>query len=174
VSPAADTEEVEWLEDEEPDRPRRPARRARDEDEVDEDRPRQRRSERDADAGPASRNWEDRVRRLRRRPRVEDDDEPAPYNWREGPSSSGFLNRNLIMGGVGVLWGGAVLIYCAAQGGAKGSGAYGAGQVVGMIFAVLMLLTGGFYLVLGIKEAIQTSVERPKRRKRRRRKDEEE
>ena len=54
--------------------------------------------------------------------------------------------RNRVLGGIGVLWGGLILLGRLSEGGA---GAYGAGQVVGLVFAVLLLVVGLYYLVRG-------------------------
>jgi hypothetical protein len=58
--------------------------------------------------------------------------------------------RNRILGAIGVLWGGAILLGRLASGSAvEGAGAYGAGQAVGLVFAVLLLVVGLYYLVRG-------------------------
>lgn len=57
--------------------------------------------------------------------------------------------RNRIFGGIGVLWGGAVVVSALAKGGAQGKGAYAAGQTGGIVFGVLLLVVGAYYLVKG-------------------------
>lgn len=57
--------------------------------------------------------------------------------------------RNRIFGAVGVLWGGAVLIRSYRMGGPIGGGAYLAGQFAALVFAALLVLVGGYYLVKG-------------------------
>jgi hypothetical protein len=42
--------------------------------------------------------------------------------------------RNRIIGGIGVLWGGGILLYSFVEGVPQGRGAYAAGQKTGMIF----------------------------------------
>ncbi len=82
--------------------------------------------------------------------------------------------RNAIFGGIGVLWGLAILLYGFLGGGPSSGGAYGAGQMVGMVFGVLLLGAGLFYLVRGIQELNQGKEEkRPRKRKRRRPEEEE-
>ena len=58
--------------------------------------------------------------------------------------------RNRVLGAIGALWGGLILLGRLAGGGAgDGTGAYGAGQAVGLVFAVLLLVVGLYYLVRG-------------------------
>lgn len=58
--------------------------------------------------------------------------------------------RNRILGAIGVLWGGLILLGRLSAGRAVDrAGAYGAGQTVALVFAVLMLLVGLYYLVRG-------------------------
>ena len=57
--------------------------------------------------------------------------------------------RNRIFGGIGVVWGGAVLIYMLMQGGPQGGGAFAAGQTGGMIFGGLLFIVGLYYLIKG-------------------------
>jgi hypothetical protein len=48
--------------------------------------------------------------------------------------------RSRILGGIGVVWGGAA---------PERSGAYGAGQTAALVFAVLLVAVGGYYLLKG-------------------------
>jgi hypothetical protein len=59
--------------------------------------------------------------------------------------------RNPVLGAIGVLWGGLILLGRLSGGGAGdgAAGAYGAGQSVGLVFAVLLLVVGLYYLVRG-------------------------
>jgi hypothetical protein len=57
--------------------------------------------------------------------------------------------RNRIFGLIGVLWGGAMLVSAFSQGGAQGSGAYAAGQNAALVFAVVLVAVGGYYLLKG-------------------------
>jgi hypothetical protein len=50
------------------------------------------------------------------------------------------------MGGTGVVWGGAVVLY-GLLGQERAGGAYGAGQVAGIIFGAVLLLAGLYYLI---------------------------
>ena len=54
--------------------------------------------------------------------------------------------RNRILGGIGVVWGGAVLIYALMNGGPQGEGAYAAGQTGGLIFGGVLFVVGLYYL----------------------------
>src|SRR5262245_51137077 len=57
------------------------------------------------------------------------------------------MTRNRIFGLIGVLWGGAILIgRLVAAPAAPGGGAYGAGQSAGLIFAILLLGVGAYFL----------------------------
>ena len=56
---------------------------------------------------------------------------------------------NRIFGAIGVLWGGAILIRAYLGGGPVGSGAYRSGQVAALVFAALLALAGGYYLIKG-------------------------
>lgn len=60
--------------------------------------------------------------------------------------------RNKIFGGIGVLWGGGILVSAFLRGGPEGSGAYAAGQTGGLVFGLLMLGVGGYYLFKGGEE----------------------
>ncbi|MCA9284649.1 MAG: hypothetical protein KDA22_05520 [Phycisphaerales bacterium] len=57
--------------------------------------------------------------------------------------------RNRIFGALGVLWGGAMLVSAFFRGGPQGSGAYLAGQIGGLVFALLMLGVGAYFLFKG-------------------------
>jgi hypothetical protein len=57
--------------------------------------------------------------------------------------------RNRIFGGIGVIWGGAILVRAFLIGGPQGTGSYAAGQMGGFVFAGLLVLVGGYYLVKG-------------------------
>jgi hypothetical protein len=54
--------------------------------------------------------------------------------------------RNRIFGGIGVVWGGLMLVSALLRGGPQGSGSYAAGQNAALVFAVLLVLVGGYYL----------------------------
>ncbi len=57
--------------------------------------------------------------------------------------------RNRIFGAIGVIWGGMVLVRAFREGASHGSGAYAAGHTAGVIFAGLLFLVGGYYLLTG-------------------------
>ena len=58
--------------------------------------------------------------------------------------------RNRIFGAIGVIWGGAILISRLLKGSmVEGSGAYAGGQLVSLIFAVLLFGVGLYYLIKG-------------------------
>ena len=59
--------------------------------------------------------------------------------------------RNRIFGAIGVIWGGVMLVSALFRGGPQGSGAYAAGQNAALVFAVLLVLVGGYYLAKGGK-----------------------
>lgn len=54
--------------------------------------------------------------------------------------------RNRVLGAVGVIWGGAMLVYGLVQGGPEGSGAYAQGQGAGLVLGGLMFAVGLYYL----------------------------
>jgi len=54
--------------------------------------------------------------------------------------------RNKIFGGIGVLWGGAIVVRWLMSGSEVGNSAYQAGQSGAAIFGVLLLVIGGYYL----------------------------
>ena len=65
------------------------------------------------------------------------------------PSDGGIL-RNRIFGGIGVLWGGALLVSKAMPGHRiSGSGAYASGQMAGLVLAILLFGVGLYYLIKG-------------------------
>ncbi len=57
--------------------------------------------------------------------------------------------RNRIVGGIAAAWGAAVLINSFINGGPQGAGAYGTGQVIGLIFGGVLLIVGLYYLITG-------------------------
>jgi hypothetical protein len=57
--------------------------------------------------------------------------------------------RNRIFGAIGVTWGGLMLVSSFMRGGPQGSGAYAAGQTGALVFAVLLVMIGGYYLAKG-------------------------
>ena len=57
--------------------------------------------------------------------------------------------RNRIFGAIGLVWGGLMLLSSFLQGGPQGSGAYAAGQTAALVFAALLVLVGGYYLMKG-------------------------
>jgi hypothetical protein len=61
--------------------------------------------------------------------------------------------RNRIFGAIGVLWGGAVLTRFYFSGGLAGTGAYRNGQIAALVFAALLILIGGYYLIRGNRSA---------------------
>jgi hypothetical protein len=61
--------------------------------------------------------------------------------------------RNRIFGGIGVIWGTLILLNAFMRGGPQGSGAYAAGQTGALVFAVLLVIIGGYYLLKGGQKA---------------------
>jgi hypothetical protein len=57
--------------------------------------------------------------------------------------------RNRILGAIGVIWGGVALVNAFRGGESHGSSAYAAGHTAGVIFAGLLFLVGGYYLLTG-------------------------
>jgi hypothetical protein len=57
--------------------------------------------------------------------------------------------RNRIFGAIGMTWGGLMLVSSFMRGGPQGSGAYAAGQTGALVFAVLLVMIGGYYLAKG-------------------------
>jgi hypothetical protein len=74
--------------------------------------------------------------------------------------------RNIVGGAIGLLWGGAILIRFLLQGGPKGQGAYAAGEWIAVVFGLLLLSAGLYYLIQGLREKQAT---KPKKRRRKRR-----
>ncbi len=54
--------------------------------------------------------------------------------------------RNKIFGGIGVLWGGAIVLRWLMSGSPSGSNAYEAGQSGAVIFGGLLLVVGLYYV----------------------------
>ena len=63
--------------------------------------------------------------------------------------------RNRIFGGIGVLWGGAILVRALFVGGPQGTGAYRQGQTGALVFAALLVAVGAYYLIKGSGSAKQ-------------------
>ncbi len=60
----------------------------------------------------------------------------------------GYAMRNYIFGGIGVVWGGAILLsYLLGFNQIRGNGAYSAGQYLGIIFGVLLFAAGIYALI---------------------------
>jgi hypothetical protein len=59
--------------------------------------------------------------------------------------------RNIVFGAIGALWGGAILLRFLLEGGPRGQGSYAAGEWVGVVFGLLLLSAGLFYLVTGLR-----------------------
>jgi len=55
--------------------------------------------------------------------------------------------RNKIFGGIGVLWGGAIIVRWLTSGSEGGNSAYQAGQDGAVILGLLLLVAGVYYLV---------------------------
>ena len=56
--------------------------------------------------------------------------------------------RNRIIGGIGVVWGAGIVVYgLFIQ--ERAGGAYGAGQIAGVVFGAVMLIAGLAYLIKG-------------------------
>jgi hypothetical protein len=64
--------------------------------------------------------------------------------------------RNRILGAIGVLWGAGILVSALLRDGAQGSGAYAAGQTTALVFAVLLVAVGGYYLLKGRTNRLQS------------------
>jgi len=55
--------------------------------------------------------------------------------------------RNRVLGAIGVIWGGLILLGRLIGGDPEeGAGAYAAGQMTGVVFGVLLLVVGLYYL----------------------------
>jgi hypothetical protein len=63
--------------------------------------------------------------------------------------------RNRIFGAIGVIWGGLMLVSAFLRGGPQGSGSYAAGQTGALVFAVLLVVVGGYYFLKGGPKAAQ-------------------
>jgi hypothetical protein len=57
--------------------------------------------------------------------------------------------RNRVFGAIGLIWGGLILVNGFMRGGPQGSGAYAAGQTGALVFAVLLVIVGGYYFLKG-------------------------
>jgi hypothetical protein len=55
--------------------------------------------------------------------------------------------RNRIFGAIGLVWGVLILVNAFLRGGPQGSGAYAAGQTGALVFAVLLVIVGGYTLL---------------------------
>jgi hypothetical protein len=66
--------------------------------------------------------------------------------------------RNLISGIVGVLWGGAIVVYGLTNR-PEGSDAYQAGGYAAVVFGVLLLVGGVYYLRKGLRERAAENAE---------------
>lgn len=75
--------------------------------------------------------------------------------------------RNVIFGGIGVLWGGSILLSSMLNKEPFESGAYGVGQRLGLLTAFLLFSVGLVYLIMGIRSLSQN---KPKQKRRRRKK----
>jgi hypothetical protein len=53
--------------------------------------------------------------------------------------------RNKIMGGIGIIWGGVILLRALFGSSEPSAGAYKAGQTGGLMFGVLLLVVGLYY-----------------------------
>jgi len=66
--------------------------------------------------------------------------------------------RNIVFGLIGMIWGGAILVGKLLGGGStEGSSSYEAGGVAALVFAVLLLIAGAYYLRKGLQERASTS-----------------
>ncbi len=61
------------------------------------------------------------------------------------------MMRNRIFGGIGVVWGGVILLSGLVPKTTEASASYSSGQLVGYVVGGLMLVVGGYYLVSGGK-----------------------
>lgn len=55
--------------------------------------------------------------------------------------------RNRIVGGIGVLWGGGILVSTFMKGTPQGQSGYAQGQMLGIVFGALLFFVGLYYLV---------------------------
>ncbi len=74
--------------------------------------------------------------------------------------------RNVILGAIGVLWGGAIVVYSLFGSEPNPGGAYGAGQTAGTVFGVLLFAVGLVYLIKGIRSQGHVEKRQPKKGKR--------
>ena len=56
--------------------------------------------------------------------------------------------RNRIFGAIGVIWGGAILLFGLLKG-PQGTGAYAQGQTMGFVFGAALFAVGLYYLIKG-------------------------
>jgi hypothetical protein len=61
--------------------------------------------------------------------------------------------RNRIFGAIGLIWGAAILVRAYLAGGPAGTGAYRQGQKGAFVFAALLVIVGGYYLIKGNRSA---------------------
>jgi len=61
--------------------------------------------------------------------------------------------RNRILGGIGVLWGGGILVSTFVKGTPQGPGAYAQGQMFGTALGALLFLVSLYYLIKGPSRA---------------------
>jgi hypothetical protein len=66
-------------------------------------------------------------------------------------SLRGLAMRSLISGVVGLVFGGLILLGSLLSGGPRGGGAYSAGQIMSLVFALLLFGAGIFYPAKGIR-----------------------
>jgi hypothetical protein len=57
--------------------------------------------------------------------------------------------RNRIFGTIGLIWGATILVRAYLGGGPVGAGAYRQGQIAALVFAALLVIVGGYYLIRG-------------------------
>jgi hypothetical protein len=50
--------------------------------------------------------------------------------------------RDRVFGTIGILWGGAIVVFMVLRGGPQGRGAYGGGELAGLVVGALMLIAG--------------------------------
>ena len=60
--------------------------------------------------------------------------------------------RNRIMGGIGVVWGGGIIVYGLVNR-EPGGGSYAAGQMAAIVLGACMLIAGLYYLIKGDSES---------------------
>lgn len=59
--------------------------------------------------------------------------------------------RDIVFGAIGVVWGSLILLSAVVSSKPEGEGAYASGRTAGLVFAVLLVSVGGFYLWRGLK-----------------------